>query len=67
MALEDQVKAISELGKLGENIPGLSVDKVVENLAKKDESLEEYLNPKRKHKACCRGRGDNDEARIQDS
>jgi uncharacterized protein (DUF2384 family) len=43
MALEDQVKAISELGKLGENIPGLSVDKVVENLAKKDESLEEYL------------------------
>jgi hypothetical protein len=43
MALEDQVKAISELGKLGENIPGLSVDTVVENLAKKDESLENYL------------------------
>lgn len=43
MALEDQVKAISELGKLGADIPGLSVDKVVENLAKKDESLENYI------------------------
>jgi hypothetical protein len=43
MALEDQANAVSELGKLGENIPGLSVDGVVENLAKKDEALENYL------------------------
>jgi len=43
MALEDQTKAITELGKLGENIPGLDVDKIVEKLAKTDESLNNYI------------------------
>lgn len=39
MAIEDQTKAISELGKLGENIPGLSVDKVLDNLVQKNDAL----------------------------
>jgi len=39
MAIEDQTKAISELGKLGENIPGLNVDKVLDNLVQKNDAL----------------------------
>lgn len=39
MAIEDQTKAISELGKLGENIPGLSVDPVLNNLVEKNDAL----------------------------
>ena len=35
MAIEDQNKAISDLGKLGEDIPGLNVDKVLDNLVQK--------------------------------
>jgi hypothetical protein len=39
MAIEDQTKAISELGKLGENIPGLSVEPVLTNLVEKNDAL----------------------------
>lgn len=43
MSLADQTKAITELGNLGLEIPGLSVDSVIENLIKKDEELGKYL------------------------
>jgi L-fucose mutarotase/ribose pyranase (RbsD/FucU family) len=39
MAIEDQNKAISDLGKLGEDIPGLNVDTVLDNLVQKNEAL----------------------------
>ena len=39
MAIEDQTKAISELGKLGKNIPGLNVDTVLDNLVQKNDAL----------------------------
>jgi hypothetical protein len=43
MALEDQAKAITKLGSLGTDIPGLNADSVIENLIKKDENLGKYL------------------------
>lgn len=39
MAIEDQNKAISKLGKLGEDIPGLNVNTVLDNLVQKNEAL----------------------------
>ena len=39
MAVEDQEKAITKLGSLGTDIPGLDADKVIENIIKKDENL----------------------------
>ncbi len=43
MALEDQAKAITELGSLGTDIPKLNADAVIENIIKKDETLGKYL------------------------
>jgi hypothetical protein len=43
MALEDQAKAVTKLGSLGTDIPGLNADSVIENLIKKDENLDKYL------------------------
>lgn len=43
MALEDQVKAVTKLGSLGTDIPGLNADKVIENLIKRDQNLGRYL------------------------
>ena len=43
MALEDQVKAVTKLGSLGTDIPGLDADSVIENLIKRDENLGKYL------------------------
>jgi len=43
MALEDQAKAVTKLGSLGTDIPGLNADSVIENLIKKDENLGKYL------------------------
>jgi hypothetical protein len=43
MALEDQAKAVTQLGELGTDIPGLNADSVIENLIKKDPSLGSYL------------------------
>lgn len=39
MAVEDQAAAITKLGSLGTDIPGLDADKVIENIIKKDENL----------------------------
>jgi hypothetical protein len=44
MALDDQAKAVTKLGELGTDIPGLNPDSVIENLIKKDENLGKYLN-----------------------
>lgn len=43
MALEDQAKAVTKLGSLGTDIPGLNADKVIENLIKRDQNLGRYL------------------------
>ena len=43
MALQDQEKAVTKLGSLGTDIPGLNADKVIENIVKKDETLGKYL------------------------
>lgn len=43
MALKDQEEAISKLGDLGLEIPGLNADSVIENIIKKDENLGKYL------------------------
>jgi hypothetical protein len=43
MALEDQAKAVTKLGSLGTDIPGLDADSVIENLIKRDENLGKYL------------------------
>lgn len=43
MALEDQAKAVTKLGSLGTDIPGLNADNVIENLIKKDQNLGRYL------------------------
>jgi hypothetical protein len=43
MALEDQAKAVTQLGSLGTSIPGLNADSVIENIIKKDETLGKYL------------------------
>jgi hypothetical protein len=43
MALEDQAKAVTQLGSLGTSIPGLNADAVIENIIKKDETLGKYL------------------------
>jgi hypothetical protein len=43
MALSDQTKAVTELGALGTDIPGLNADSVIENIIKKDENLGKYL------------------------
>ena len=43
MALEDQIKALTQLGSLGTDIPGLNSDTVIENIIKKDENLSKYL------------------------
>jgi outer membrane biosynthesis protein TonB len=39
MSLQQQKDLLDKLGNLGESIPGLSVDPIVENLAKKSEEL----------------------------
>jgi len=44
MALEDQAKAVTKLGSLGTDIPGLDADSVIENLIKRDENLGKYLS-----------------------
>ena len=43
MALEDQANAVTKLGSLGTDIPGLNSDSVIENIIKKDENLSKYL------------------------
>jgi hypothetical protein len=43
MALEDQAKAVTELGSLGTDIPNLNADSVIDNIIKKDEALGKYL------------------------
>lgn len=43
MALEDQAKAVTQLGSLGTDIPKLNADSVIENIIKKDENLGKYL------------------------
>jgi hypothetical protein len=43
MALEDQAKAVTQLGSLGTDIPKLNADAVIENIIKKDETLGKYL------------------------
>jgi hypothetical protein len=43
MALEDQAKAVTQLGSLGTDIPKLNADAVIENIIKKDENLGKYL------------------------
>ena len=43
MALEDQAKAVTKLGSLGTDIPGLTTDKVIENIIKKDENIGKYF------------------------
>ena len=43
MALEDQAKAVTQLGSLGTDIPKLNTDSVIENIIKKDENLGKYL------------------------
>jgi hypothetical protein len=43
MALEDQAKAVTELGSLGTDIPKLNANAVIENIIKKDETLGKYL------------------------
>jgi hypothetical protein len=43
MAIDDQTKAVTELGSLGIDIPGLNADSVIENIIKKDETLGKYL------------------------
>lgn len=43
MAIEDQAKAVTKLGSLGTDIPGLNADKVIENIIKKDENLGKYF------------------------
>lgn len=43
MALEDQANAVTKLGSLGTDIPGLNSDIVIENIIKKDENLSKYL------------------------
>jgi cation transport ATPase len=39
MSLEPQIELLSKLGSLGESIPGLDIDPIVENLVKKSEEL----------------------------
>lgn len=43
MALEDQAKAVTQLGSLGTDIPKLNANSVIENIIKKDETLGKYL------------------------
>lgn len=43
MALDSQLSSALKLGDLGETIPGLNVDSVIENLVKKDEGMKNYL------------------------
>lgn len=43
MSLEAQEKAVIELGSLGEDIPNLNADAVIENIINKDEALDKYL------------------------
>jgi len=43
MALEDQVKAVTQLGSLGADIPKLNADAVIENIINKDATLDKYL------------------------
>lgn len=39
MSLEPQIQLLSKLGNLGQSIPGLNIDPIIENLAKKSEEL----------------------------
>jgi hypothetical protein len=39
MSLEPQIQLLSKLGNLGESIPGLNVDPIIENLVKKSEEI----------------------------
>ena len=39
MSLQPQIELLDKMGNLGESIPGLDVNKIVENLAKKSEKL----------------------------
>jgi hypothetical protein len=39
MSLQPQIELLDKMGNLGESIPGLDVNKIVENLAKKSEEL----------------------------
>ena len=39
MSLESQIQLLSKLGNLGESVPGLNIDPIIENLAKKSEEL----------------------------
>jgi hypothetical protein len=39
MALEDQAKAVTQLGSLGTEIPKLNADTVIENISKKTKTL----------------------------
>jgi seryl-tRNA synthetase len=43
MAIEDQLKLISKLDKLGTNIPGLNVDSVLNNLIEKNDALKSQV------------------------
>lgn len=43
MAIEAQLSSALKLGDLGESIPGLNTDTVIENLVKKDEGMANYL------------------------
>jgi chemotaxis protein histidine kinase CheA len=39
MSLEPQIQLLSKLGSLGESIPGLDIDPIIENLVKKSEEI----------------------------
>ena len=39
MSLDPQIQLLSKLGNLGKSIPGLNIDPIIENLAKKSEEI----------------------------